>query len=376
MVWAMTDLPYWVAFTRVSAVGSVRVGLLEKHFGSLEAAWQAPASELRAAGLGPAVVNAIASVRSRIDPLDEMDRLARLGIQPLVRRDPAYPRLLREISDPPPVLFAKGDLGLPDERLVTVVGTRNPTAYGREAARHLAADLARNGVTVASGLARGIDAAAHKSALEQGGRTLAVLGSGLDVIYPPEHVGLAGQIVHSGAILSEYPLGTRPDSRHFPRRNRLLSGLSLGTLVVEAGEGSGALWTVRHALEQGREVFCVPGSIYSPASKVTNQLIQEGAKLVAQVEDVLEELNLSMLANEQPPLPGLLAPEGPEEAALLGILEFEPRHVDDLSRRCGLPIPVVTSTLALLEVKGLARLTGRMHYVRAREASAVYTARG
>ena len=369
----MDDLKYRVAFARVSAVGSTRTRLLEKHFGSLEAAWEAPAGELRAAGLGPAAVSAIATVRGRVDPQEEMDRLARLGVQPLTWHDPAYPQLLRNIYDPPPVLFAKGSLGPPDERLVTVVGTRNPTAYGREAAHHLAADLARNGVTIASGLARGIDAAAHRSALEQGGRTLAVLGSGLDIVYPPEHVGLAEQIARSGAVLSEYPMGTRPDSRHFPRRNRLLSGLSMGILVVEAGEGSGALWTVRHALEQGREVFCVPGSIYSPASKVTNQLIQEGAKLVTQVEDVLEELNLSMLASEQLPLPGLPATEEPEEAALLGALEFEPQHVDDLSRRCGLPIPVVTSTLALLEIKGLVRLTGRMSYARARETSAIYT---
>ena len=205
---------------------------------------------------------------------------------------------------------------------------------------------------------------------------MAVLGYGIDVIYPPEHAGLADQISRSGAVMSEYPLGTRPNSHHFPRRNRLLSGLSLGTLVVEAGEGSGALWTVRHALEQGREVFCVPGNIYSPASKVTNQLIQESAKLVTVVEDILEELNLSALAGEQPPLPGLALPEGPEEAALLGILEFDPQHVDDLSRRSGLPIRVVTSTLALLEVKGLTRLAGRMHYVKVREAAAPYASRG
>ena len=279
------DLPYRVAFTRVSSVGPVRMALLEKHFGSLKTAWTAPAGDLRAAGLGPAIINAIAAVRGRVDPMQEMERLGNAGVQALDWHDPAYPRLLREIPDPPPVLFVNGSLVAAGERLVTVVGTRNPTAYGREVARHLAGDLTRIGVTVVSGLARGIDAVAHRAALEQGGRTLAVLGSGLDVIYPPEHADLAGQITRSGAVLSEYPLGIRPDSRNFPRRNRLLSGLTLGTLVIEAGEGSGALWTVRHALEQGREVFCIPGRIYSPASKVTNELIQERAKLVTHLED-------------------------------------------------------------------------------------------
>ena len=187
----MSDLPYWVAFTRVSSVGRVRVGLLEQHFGSLEAAWHASAGELRTAGLGPSVVNAIAAVRGRIDPAQGLERLERAGVRPITWHDTAYPRLLREIPGLPPVLFVKGELGPEDERLVTVVCTRRPTAYGREAARHLAGDLARAGVTVVSGLARGIDAVAHRAALEYGGRTVAVLGSGIDVIYPPEHAQLA-----------------------------------------------------------------------------------------------------------------------------------------------------------------------------------------
>ena len=217
---------------------------------------------------------------------------------------------------------------------------------------------------------------AHRAALEYGRRTVAVLGSGIDVIYPPEHAQLADEISQNGAIISEYPLGVRPDSRNFPRRNRLLSGLSLGTLVVEAREGSGALWTVRHALEQDREVFCVPGSIYSSASKLTNQLIQESAKLVVQVEDVLEELKLSALTGEQPALPGLLSVDTEEEAQVLKSLELEPQHVDELSRRTVLPITVVMGSLAVLEVKGLARLVGRMHYVRVREALAEYSLSG
>ena len=352
------DLPYWVAFTRVPSVGSVRVGLLEQQFGSLEAAWHASSAELRASGLGPSVANAIAAIRPRVDPAREMAGLDRAGVQAVTWHDAAYPRLLREIPDLPPVLFVKGELGPERERLVTVVGTRSPTAYGREAARHLATDLARAGVTVVSGLARGIDAVAHRAALEQGSRTLAVLGSGIDIMYPPEHAPLAEEIAQHGALLSEYPLGVRPDGKNFPRRNRLLSGLSLGTLVIEAAVGSGALWTVRHALEQGREVLCVPGSIYSPASRLTNRLIQEGAKPVLQVEDVLEELNLSALATVQQPLPGLAAVDTDEEAHLLSALELEPQHVDELSHRSGLPITTVVSTVALLELKGLAPAGG------------------
>ena len=371
----MPELPFWIAFTRVSSVGRVRVGLLEQHFGSLEAAWAASTGELRTAGLSPAVVNAIATVRSKVEPAEEMQRLVQANIAALTWHDDAYPRLLREIPDPPPVLFVQGDLGS-EERLVTVVGTRHPTAYGKEAARHLAGDLAKAGVTVVSGLARGIDAVGHRAALEQGGRTLAVMGSGIDVMYPPEHAQLANEISQHGALISEYPLGTRPDSRNFPRRNRLLSGLSLGTLVIEAAEGSGALWTVRHALEQDREVLCLPGSIYSPASMLTNQLIQEGAKLVMRVEDVLEELNLSAAAAEQRELPGLGAADTQEEADLIAALEMEPQHVDELSRRSGLPITMVTGTLTLLEMKGRVRQVGRMHYIRVREASPEYSARG
>ena len=366
------DLPFWVAFSRVSAVGRVRYGLLEERFGSLEGAWIASSSELRAAACDTRTVNAIAAVRDRIDPQEEMAGLERAGAQAITWHDSSYPRLLREIHDLPPVLFVKGELLPEDTRAVTVVGTRSPTAYGREAARHLAGDIARSGVTVVSGLARGIDSVAHRAALEAGGRTVAVLGSGIDVIYPPEHAELAREIQRHGALISEYPLGTRPEARHFPRRNRLLSGLTLGTLVVEAGETSGAQWTVRHALEQDRQVLCVPGSIYSPVSRLTNELIRDGAKLVMDVGDVLEELNLGAVTVPQEPLPGLLTADTSEEEALIKVLGMEPQHIDELSRRCGLPITSVSGTLAVMELKGLVRQVGAMNYIRAREAPAEY----
>ena len=364
------DLPYWIAFTRVPFVGRVRIGLLEERFGSLEAAWGASAGELRAAGLDTRVVSAITEVRTKIDPHDELDRVQKAGVDVLTWHDPTYPRLLREIDDLPPVLYIRGELTDDDQRSVTIVGTRKPTAYGKEAARHLSGDLASAGVTVVSGLARGIDGIAHRAALEAGGRTLGVMGSGLDVPYPPEHAGLMRQMAENGAVISEYPLGTKPDARHFPRRNRLLSGLSLGTLVIEAPERSGTFSTIRSALEQNREVLCVPGSIYSPASALTNQMIREGAKLVMNAEDVLEELNLGAATAHQSPLPGLDEPVSGDEAAIYEVLNLDPQHIDDLSRRTEIPVTRVMGALSVMELRGQVRQVGRMNFIRARASPA------
>ncbi|MCH7482986.1 MAG: DNA-protecting protein DprA [Chloroflexi bacterium] len=364
------DLPYWIAFTRVPFVGRVRIGLLEERFGSLEAAWGASAGELRAAGLDTRVVSAITEVRTQIDPHDELDRVQKAGVDVLTWHDPTYPRLLREIDDLPPVLYVRGELTDDDQRSVTIVGTRKPTAYGKEAARHLSGDLASAGVTVVSGLARGIDGIAHRAALEAGGRTLGVMGSGLDVPYPPEHAGLMRQMAENGAVISEYPLGTKPDARHFPRRNRLLSGLSLGTLVIEAPERSGTFSTIRSALEQNREVLCVPGSIYSPASALTNQMIREGAKLVMNAEDVLEELNLGAATAHQSPLPGLDEPVSGDEAAIYEVLNLDPQHIDDLSRRTEIPVTRVMGALSVMELRGQVRQVGRMNFIRARVSPA------
>ncbi len=253
------------------AIGTVRIRLLLERYGSLEEAWSAPASSLKDAGLDRRAVSSLAAARSKVDPSAEMERLGREGIRAIPWDDPEYPPRLKEVYDLPPVLFVKGTLLPEDERAVAVMGTRLATAYGREAASQISTDLARSGITIVSGLARGIDSIAHRAALEAEGRTIAVLGNGLDTVYPPEHAALASQIAETGALVSEYPLGVRPEARNFPRRNRLLSGMTLGTLVIEAPEGSGAIWTVRHALEQDREVFCVPGSIFSPNRRDTKQ---------------------------------------------------------------------------------------------------------
>lgn len=357
------DLKYWVAFSRIPGIGRVRHQLLERHFGSLEAAWRASGSELRAAGLDGRVVGAILQHRESISPDAEMERLERYGVQALTWHDTDYPRLLREIYDLPPVLYVRGQLTPADEVAVAVVGTRRPTPYGRQVAEEMAAGLARSGVTVVSGLARGIDAVAHRAALEAGGRTLAVLACGLDMVYPPEHAGLARQVMEQGALVSDYPLGTQPRGDYFPRRNRIMSGLSLGVLVVEADITSGALITARLAVEQNRDVFAVPGSIYAPQSRGTHALIQEGAKLVQRVEDVLEELNLGLVP-QQAPLPPPADGDDTDDA-LLRHISREPVHIDEVCQRSGLPIATVSSALAILELKGLVKQVGPMTYVRA-----------
>lgn len=258
-----------------------------------------------------------------------------------------------------------------DERALAIVGTRGPTPYGREVAEHLTAELAKNSMTIVSGLARGIDGIAHRAALDNGGRTIAVVANGLDVYYPREHEQLSQRIQEQGAVVSEYPLGVRPDPRGFPRRNRLISGMSLGTLVVEAAEGSGARWTVYHGLEQNREVFCVPGSIFSPASQFTNRMIQEGAKLVSRHTDILEELNLTVVMR-QGELPLYQDSDDKDEMALLNHLDNEPLHIDNLRRNADLPINSVSTLLTMLELKGMVKQVGCMHYVRIREAVPAY----
>ena len=361
----MTDeANYWVAFHRIPGIGRVRFGILEKAFGSLRAAWNATPGELRGAGLDDRSVSAIGSARPRISPDTEMERLRRLNVMPITIHDTSYPPRLKEIFDPPPVLYVRGSILPEDEWSVTVVGTRSPTAYGREVTTRLVGELSRQKITVVSGLARGIDAIAHQTALDAGGRTIAVQACGLDMVYPAVHASMARRIVEQGAMISDYPLGTKPRAEHFPRRNRILAGLTLGTLVIEAGDKSGALITAKFAAEEGREVMAVPGSILSPVSRGVNRLIQDGAKAILDVDDIMEELNLRVPA-QQPRLPGLAEASGPE-AALLQYVTPDPTHIDDIRRSAGLPIAEVSSALAVLELKGLVRQVGPMNYVLAR----------
>jgi DNA processing protein len=279
--------------------------------------------------------------------------------------------LLKQIPHAPFALFVKGKIMPDDEWSIAVVGTRRATAYGREVTRTIVTDLVRNRITIVSGLARGIDAEAHRTALENKGRTLAVLGSGVDVIYPPEHKKLAEAIIENGAIISEYPLGTQPEAGNFPPRNRIISGLAMGSLIVEGDQVTGARITIEYALEQGRETFAVPGNIFHRESRGTNKLIQRGeAKLVTNAMEILEELNLSMIEEHQAARAHL--PENETEATLLKHLSSDPIHVDELCRATQLPTATVSSTLTLMELKGLVRQVGAMNYVIAREEQADY----
>ncbi len=361
---------YWVGFNRVTGIGAVRLRALLDAFGDLETAWNASPAELQAVGLDQRSLHGILQARESIDLEGELRRIEAAGFRVLTWEDANYPTRLLEIDAPPPVLYVWGDLRPEDRLAVAVVGTRRPTAYGLAVTRDLAALLAGSGVTVVSGLARGIDAAAHRAALEAGGRTVAVLGSGLDRIYPPEHQRLAESVADAGAVLTDYPLGTAPEAGNFPPRNRIIAGLSLAVVIVEAGEGSGALITADFAAEQGREVFAVPGSIYSRASRGTNALLRAGARVMVSPQDVLEALNLDALVRQEAVSQAL--PEDPTEARVLEALSAEPIHVDDLTARIGLSPAQISASLAMLELKGRARQVGGMHYVRVREPGPRY----
>jgi DNA processing protein len=366
-----SEAKFWVAFSRVPGVGPKRYEAMLARFGSLAEAWRATRSELKEAGLDQRTVRQIADERPSIDPDVEWQRLEAARVRAITWDDPAYPARLREIDDAPPLLYLKGDLVTQDELAVAVVGTRRPTPYGRQVAEEMSYQLAGNLVTVVSGLARGIDGIAHRAALQAGGRTLAVMACGLDMVYPPEHKKLAAEIAERGALISEQPLGSQPRGDYFPRRNRILSGISLGVLVVEGDLKSGALITANFANDQGREVFAVPGSVYSTQSRGTNLKIQRGeAKLVTNIEDILEELNLQTAPQQIEMLE--LSPATDTEAELLRHMSREPVHIDEVCRESGLPISTVSSLLAMMELKGLVREIGSKAYVRAREAAASY----
>jgi len=364
------DLRYWLGFNLVQGIGPIRLRALLDYFGSLPAAWHASPTQLREAGLDRRSLGNLLKARAALSLERELEKVQQAGVQLLTWEDEAYPRHLRNIYDPPPLLYVRGELRPEDEWAVAVVGTRRATVYGKEATRQLSGGLARNGITIVSGLARGIDAQAHRAALDAGGRTIAVLGCGVDVIYPPEHRRLAEEIIRHGALISEYPLGTRPEASNFPPRNRIISGLSLAVVIVEAGARSGALITADFAADQGRDVFAVPGSIFQRGSEGCNRLIREGAIPALSVSDILEELNLTMV--EQQAEVRAIVPATPMEARLLDHLSSEPMHIDELCRAVGLPISQVSSTLALMELKGMVRQAGGMNYVLAREGRVEY----
>ncbi|MGI8553832.1 MAG: DNA-processing protein DprA, partial [Dehalococcoidia bacterium] len=301
--------------------------------------------------------------RGAISPAGEMERLARLGVDALTWNDARYPARLKQIYDHPPVLYLRGTLEESDEWAVGVVGTRRATAYGKQATELIAGDLARHQITVVSGLARGIDTAAHKAALDAGGRTIAVLPCPIDMVYPAQNERLAQAIREHGALISDYPPGRTIQREFFFLRNRIVAGMCLGVVVVEAGDKSGAIRTASLALQENREVFAIPGSIFSPYSRGTNRLIQQaGAKLVCEARDILTELNLTMVSEQVAVQQAL--PVDDTERALLALLSDEPAHIDEIGREARLTPAAVSSALAMLELKGLVRQVGGLNYIR------------
>jgi DNA processing protein len=356
---------FWLGLHLVPNFGIARISQLLAHFESPEALWREPEKSLMHLDLPSALLRAFCQARRSINLEREMEAVARAGAHLLTLDDQAYPELLRQLPHRPPVLYIRGNL-LPDEgKCLAIVGTRKTSKYGKNIAAQLAGELAQQGVTIVSGLALGIDTAAHSGALQAGGRTIAILGTGIDSTYPRENRELAQEIEANGALISELPLGSKPLAKNFPQRNRLISGMCLGVLVAEAPERSGALNTVSHALEQGREVFAVPHNVFSRTGRGCNLLIQDGAKLVASVEDILDELDLSQVNVQTQMQTERLQPANDTEEAIFQQLSADPIHVDLIVRQTQLPTATVTSTLTMLELKGLAESAGAMQYCRA-----------
>ncbi|MDI9457779.1 MAG: DNA-processing protein DprA [Dethiobacteria bacterium] len=364
------ELIYLNALNRISFLGPARIVALLKHFGSPREAWCASRSELGEIPELKGYEERLLDERRRIDPQGEWQRLQKLRISCLSLHSSNYPPLLKQIPQPPPLLYCRGTWPKSDSPAVSVVGSRRCTFYGREVARRLAGELVTAGLIVVSGMALGIDTAAHDGALEAKGETIAVLGCSVERCYPLDNRDLMARIIKNGAVISEFPLDTPPLPQHFPRRNRIISGLTLGTVVVEASEKSGALITAFHALEQNREVFAVPGNIGSPYSRGCHRLLKEGARLVETAEDILEELGLDCAGSiaaagaaatvrEQK-----IAELEESERRLLELIPYQPQHIDEIIRCSGKEAARTGADLLSLELKGLIRQLPGKYFIR------------
>lgn len=358
------DLKFLNALNSIPGIGPATLRTLKGHFENYENAWRAEEGALNEAGLSNSAIQKILWKRPSLNPDRELQKLAKEDIALVNEEDEKYPAPLREIPNPPVALYIRGSQLKKNAPHLGIVGTRRPTSYGREVVAKIARELAEAGITVVSGLATGIDAGAHEATLDAGGVTVAVLGCGVDQasIFPPENRGLARRISESaGSLISEYAPGTPAVKEHFPARNRIISGLSLGVVVVEAREKSGALITARLALEQNREVFAIPGSIFSPTSHGPNLLIQEGAKSITSTKDILDELGIEYNEKTGEAADGLL---GENERLLLQILE-EPMGVDAIKQKVGLETAAIVASLSILELKGRVRNLGPDTYQKA-----------
>ena len=365
----MNDAERLLVLNMVEDIGSIRTQSLLKHFGSLDKVFKAGAEEIgRVKEIGPIIGARVPQAIKDIDLKKELDLIKKHGIKIITFLDKDYPENLKNIYDPPVVLYVKGNI-LPEDKLaVAIVGSRLASFYGLQTAERLGFELASHGITIVSGLARGIDSSAHKGALKAKKRTIAVLGSGLANIYPEEHKDLAERISESGAVISEFPMRTIPDKGNFPKRNRVISGLSLGVVCVEAAERSGALITCDCGLEQGREVFAVPGKVDSMTSKGTNKLIKQGAKLAQGVEDILEELDLSRCVGGT----AIADAEGQvkdnaldkEESLVYTLLSSDPKYIDEICRESGIGINRISKILLGLEIKKFAKQLPGKNFVK------------
>jgi DNA processing protein len=366
---AETDLARWVALSRVQGLGCVSFKKLAGHFGDPTEALSASTAALaEIPGLDPSVIDGLRNFSAWDEAEKEIIRAENAAVKIVPFTDSSYPARLRMIPDPPPLLYLKGEIRREDEKAVAVVGSRSTSDYGRRVARDLCRGLASLGFTVVSGMARGIDGTAHETSLNAGGRTIAVLGSGVDRVYPAEHDKLYRRISENGGVISEFPMGTRPLAFNFPARNRVISGLSLGVVVVEATEKSGSLITAALALEQGREVFAVPGEVGASRSRGAHRLIRQGAKLVETVDDIMEEIAPQLLARSGKAVsaPRRTLPQnlGVEFQKIFALFEERPLQIDEIIESSGYSPSRVSEILLELELQEYIRqLPGKKYTV-------------
>ncbi|EKD57529.1 MAG: hypothetical protein ACD_57C00245G0002 [uncultured bacterium] len=351
------ELAYWVVVSAIPGVGSATFNYLLRYFKQLRKFWEAPDEKIRGLKIDAKTRESIINFRQKVDPKIYIDTVYERGIKVVSLPDRGYPANLRQISDAPPVLYYKGSLLPEDDLAIAVVGARNATVYGRQVTEKLAGELVMSNLVIVSGLARGIDSIAHRSALDAGGRTIAVLGCGVDLIYPPENKSLADRIVQNGAVVSEFPLGFPSVPSNFPARNRIISGLSLGVLVTEAAVDSGSLITAGCAAEQAREVFAVPGPITSKMSAGTNNLIKEGVHPATGAEDILEVLDIRK-EDKRIRVMSQEKPKDKTQAKILAVLDNQTKHIDVIAREVGLPIEKVSSALSMMELAGCVKNYG------------------
>ncbi len=360
----MNDLKYWVGFSKTGIIGAVRFKKLAAYFPDMRFAWDADGKELSQAGLEENVAQDLVNKRKEINPDFVMEEMEKEEIFAITINDEKYPKMLKEIYDAPAGIFYKGNIEVLGAPSVGVVGSRKISLYAQRSTPFIVKELAKNGVVIASGLALGVDTFAHQATVEVGGKTVAVLGGGLDKknFYPPQNYDLARKIIETGgAVISEHSVGAPPLNFNFPQRNRIISGLSLGILVVEAAERSGALITAKTALDQNREVFAVPGNIFQTNSYGTNELIKKGAHLVTTASDIMEILDFKKVAayaeNKK------IIPENPDEEKILAVLSADPLHIDAICRAVNMEAARLNGLLMMMEMKGMVKNLGGSMYV-------------